>query len=140
MSKYQCSPGAYKLWGELVSAFRNADPFIRGYNPSSSPPASGTHSDLATRSRILRIACAGALGRLEWEGGIKEVCARLTGRRLRRQRVWDVCQRYGLDDKQAKHLGECAKEWLGWALGDEPMDDEPEIPWPQCVRSASTPS
>lgn len=112
----------------MKSAYRSTS-YIHAYAPDIAPPTRGNHSDLATRSRILRIASAGALVRLEEEGGSKEAAACLTQRRLRSQRVWDVCRRYALAFEQSEHLGECAKDWLAWALGDDALGDEPELPW-----------
>ena len=126
------------MWVRLLALYRlrrfDGDAQTQGRNWAEwgSLPT-GTHSDLGTEARLLFIASVGCLARLEEQGEPQSIGVALARRKLAAQRVTDVRRRFGLSWEDADEVVELVKEWLGWAL-DNPLDDEPDLPWPGCVR------
>ncbi len=164
VERFQCSPEAEDMWSRLrvLYALKRAglrtdgngkgigwvegDTQVSGRNWAEAPPSlpSGNHSDLATDARLLFIACVGCLARLEEQGAAQEAGVALARRRLSAHGLGPVAQRFGLswcgayNDEhctgcQEHDLLNMTKEWLRWAL-DDPLEDEPDLPWLDSVR------
>ena len=123
------------MWSRLVALYRikhyAGDVQIQGRNWAEDwLPGNGHHSDLGTNARLLFIASVGALTRLEEQGIPQTIGVRMARRRLNAQRVSDIRRKHGLSYEEGMELEHMVREWLCWALGDEPENDEPELPWP----------
>ena len=135
--RFQCSPEADAMWSRLRALYRlrrcDGDVQIQGRNWAEwgCYPA-GNHSDLGTEARLLFIACVGCLARLEEQGEPQGIGVALARRKLAAQRVTDTRRRHGLSWEEADERLAMVKEWLAWAL-DDPLEDEPDLPWP-CIR------
>lgn len=110
-------------------------------------PRNGGHSDLGTDARLLFIASVGCLTRLEEQGLAQQAAVALARRRLSGHGLGAVARRFGLTwcgAHREEHCTGCrehdllnmVREWLFWALGDEPESDEPDLPWLDTVRQA----
>lgn len=148
--RFRCSPQADASWSRLLALYRlrryDGDSQTQGHNWAETAFCSptGSHSDLGTEARLLFIASVGCLARLEEQGHPQSIGVALARRRLSNHGLGAVAQRFGLtwcgqvDDQRCTGCEEhdllgMTKEWMCWAL-DDPLEDEPEPPWPDMVR------